>query len=146
MVDFSTPAARSQKRAFGALIAALNKSVLVPLQHGDLYLEDGKLTSDQSQVAEDQAAVMRLVRNFLQATDAVVTAEPQNIMMRQILTVIQTTPPDFNGYIDVFGTAIRAAGLVPTGATGYAHILRGLAVLDGLIEQRVIASDMDTVT
>ena len=146
MIDFSKPAAPSQKRAFGAVIVALNDSVLMPLQRGDLYFEDGKLTSDQSQVAEDQAAVMRRVRHFLQATDEVVIAEPQNIMMRQILTVIQSPPSDFRAYIDIFGAAARATALVPTGATAYVHIMRALAVLDGLIEQKVIASGMDTVT
>ena len=146
MVDFSTPAARGQKRAFGTLIVALNKSVLVPLQHGDLYFNDGLITSVQSQVAADQAAVMRRVRHFLQATDEVVIAEPQNIMMRQILTVIQSPPSDFRAYIDIFGAAARATALVPTGATAYVHIMRALAVLDGLIEQKVIASGMDTVT
>ena len=146
MIDFSTPAARSQKRAFGALIVALNDSVLVPLQRGDLYFEDGKLTSDQSQLAEDQVAVMRRVRHFLQTTDEVVIAEPQNIMMRQILTIIQSPPSDFRAYIDIFGAAARATALVPTGATAYVHIMRALAVLDGLIEQKVIASGMDTVT
>ena len=146
MIDFSTPAARSQKRAFGALIVALNDSILVPLQRGDLCFNDGKLTSIQIQLGDDQAAVMRRVRHFLQATDEVVIAEPQNIMMRQILTVIQSPPSDFRAYIDIFGAAARATALVPTGATAYVHIMRALAVLDGLIEQKVIASGMDTVT
>lgn len=146
MVDFSTPAARSQKRAFGALIVGLNDSVLVPLQRGDLYFNDGKLVSDQFQMADDQAAVLQRVHHFLQATDEVVIAEPQNIIVRQILTVIQSAPSDFETYIEIFAAAIRATELVPNGATAHAHIMRGLVLLDGLIEQRVIASGMDTVT
>jgi hypothetical protein len=129
--------------AFGDLILALDYNVLAPLNRGDLQYHDGPLPTGDDKAMHDHAFVLVLAEDFVEATANVPDTKPQRIMVQQLLAVLQTQPYDFKALIAIFAAAARATAMLPNGSDAHACIMRGLALLDGLMEHRAIALGMN---
>ena len=139
MIDTLAGPYRSTELVFKDLVMALEYNVLAPLQRGELSFQDTPLPSGTLEAMKAQAFMLVLADEFLAATDHIPNAQPDNILIRQILAVIREKPRDFDALIKIFGVAMRATDRVQYCPTAREQIVRALALLDGLMEQYATA-------
>lgn len=142
MIDTLAGPYRSKELAFCDLVMAMEYNVLAPIQRGELSFQDTPLPSGTREAIEDMDFVLVLADEFLAATDDIANAQPDNMMIRQILAVIREKPQDFDALIEIIGKAMRATTRVRYCNAAYEHIMRAFALLDALIEQYDIAFDL----
>jgi len=128
--------------AFQDLVMALEYNVLAPLQRGKLSFLDTPLPFGRHMAMEDQAFVLVLAEEFIEATDDDPDAQPHNVMIRLIASIIKKEPRDSDALHDISCLASRATARVQYCVNAHAQIMRALTLLDQLIEQYASAFDI----